>query len=313
MKHLTIVPAGAGAGKTYRIKEQLTAWVRDGVVRPDRILAVTFTEAAAGELRERIRASLLDAGMIDAALAVESAYVSTIHGLGLRILTEHAFAAGASPQPRHLSDAERDLLIRQALARCEVLDPVMADPERYGYTANWSAGVEDGFRSAVLRMIDLLRGLGDVGADPLLIDAACDRLHRIHGETADSGHPFEATLRQAARDMLAMFPKGCTDLADLKGGPLETFRKDLANLRAAVETDRLSYDWKLWGKLRDLRMTKRGCPTPPDYDAHAEAVMAAAARIVDHPGPRDDALLHLRCLIGGAQAIMADYADRKRS
>ena len=109
---LTIVPAGAGAGKTHSIKETLTKWVEAGDVRPDRILAVTFTEAAAGELRERIRASLLDKGMIDAALAVERAYVSTIHGLGLRVLTEHAFAAGASPQPRHLSDAERDLLIQ---------------------------------------------------------------------------------------------------------------------------------------------------------------------------------------------------------
>jgi hypothetical protein len=46
-------------------------------------------------------------------MAVERAYVSTIHGLGLRLLTEHAFAAGASPQPRHLGDAERDLLIRR--------------------------------------------------------------------------------------------------------------------------------------------------------------------------------------------------------
>ena len=84
---LIIVPAGAGSGKTYRIKTTLTQWVRDETVRPERILAVTFTEAAASELRERIRASLLDQGMVEEALAVERAYVSTIHWLGLRILT----------------------------------------------------------------------------------------------------------------------------------------------------------------------------------------------------------------------------------
>ena len=102
---LVIVPAGAGAGKTYLIKTWLSYWVKRRVVRPERILAVTFTEAAAGELRERIRAGLLADGLVEEAMAVERAYVSTIHGLGLRILTEHALAAGASLQPRHLGDA----------------------------------------------------------------------------------------------------------------------------------------------------------------------------------------------------------------
>ena len=96
----TIVPAGAGSGKTFRIKSDLTKWVKNKIIGPERILAVTFTEAAAAELRGRIRSSLLAEGLVEAALAVEQAYVSTIHGLGLRILSEHAFAAGASPRPR---------------------------------------------------------------------------------------------------------------------------------------------------------------------------------------------------------------------
>ena len=48
MTELSIVPAGAGAGKTHHIQTTLTHWVRDGLVRPERILAVTFTEAALG-------------------------------------------------------------------------------------------------------------------------------------------------------------------------------------------------------------------------------------------------------------------------
>ncbi len=145
---LVIVPAGAGAGKTHRIKTQLSDWVKRKIVRPERILAVTFTEAAAGELRERIRAGLLADGLVAEAMAVERAYVSTIHGLGLRLLTEHALAAGASLQPRHLGDAERDLLIRQALAHAKALDPIKAEPERFGYQPNWQKGetVEDSLR-----------------------------------------------------------------------------------------------------------------------------------------------------------------------
>jgi len=119
---LTIVPAGAGAGKTHRIQTPLTEWLQRGEVRPDRILAVTFTEAAAAELSGRIRQSLLSAAMVEAAMAVERAYVSTIHSLGLQLMTEHAFAVGATPQPRRLHEAEQGLLIRQQLARCRILD-----------------------------------------------------------------------------------------------------------------------------------------------------------------------------------------------
>ena len=60
LTELTVVPAGAGSGKTHRIKEDLGQWVVDGLVSPDKIVAVTFTEAAAAELRDRIRRSLLD-------------------------------------------------------------------------------------------------------------------------------------------------------------------------------------------------------------------------------------------------------------
>ena len=41
---LTIIPAGAGSGKTHTIQTQLAEWVVAGLVAPDRIVAVTFTE-----------------------------------------------------------------------------------------------------------------------------------------------------------------------------------------------------------------------------------------------------------------------------
>ena len=207
---LVIVPAGAGAGKTHRIKTQLSDWVKRGVVRPERILAVTFTEAAAGELRERIRAGLLADGLVSEAMAVERAYVSTIHGLGLRLLTEHALAAGASPQPRHLGDAERDLLIRQALAHAKSLDPIKAEPERFGYEANWQKGatVEDNLRGRVLSMIDLLRGLGDKGRDPGLIAQALSRLDEVYGEVLTDPTSAGAALTAAVLAMVAAFPEG---------------------------------------------------------------------------------------------------------
>lgn len=312
----TIVPAGAGAGKTHRIKTQLTDWVSSGEVRPDRILAVTFTEAAASELRERIRTSLLAEGMIEEALAVERAYVSTIHGLGLRILTEHAFAAGSSPLPRHLSDAERELLIRQELAHCTELDPIKNNLTRFGYLAAYYGvpkTAEDNFREKVFSVIDLLRGLGDTGANPALVNDATARLKKLYGTTERDGTAIEKALETAVIAMLKAFPEGALTAPDLKKSAKETFRSDIVNLRRVQrEPGVLARDWKLWNSLRKLRQTKRGTPTPSGYDAAADAVMHAAEGLLRHPGPLADAILHLECLLTGSQAIMSRYGARKR-
>ena len=312
---LVIVPAGAGAGKTHRIKTQLSDWVKRKIVRPERILAVTFTEAAASELRERIRAGLLADGLVAEAMAVERAYVSTIHGLGLRLLTEHALAAGASPQPRHLGDAERDLLIRQALAHAKALDPIKAEPERFGYEANWQKGdtVEDGLRARVLAMIDLLRSLGDVGHDPGLIAPALARLDAVYGEVLADPAAAREALIGAVQAMLTAFPEGGMATVTAKG-PRETLEKNLALFkRVARDPDLLDNDWSIWQSLRGLFTSNSRTKTPDGYDDLAAAIMQVADALPTHPGPLEDAKLHLRCLIACAQEVMTAYEARKKA
>lgn len=310
---LTIVPAGAGSGKTFRIKSDLTKWVKGNLVAPDRILAVTFTEAAAAELRGRIRASLLAEGMVEAALAVEQAYVSTIHGLGLRILSEHAFAAGASPQPRALAEAERDLLIRQAMAHAESLEAVKADLPRFGYRPSFfsNASKEDSFRGRILSTIDLLRGLGDNGNDPQLAEAAVARLRALYGRVVPDGAALEARLLAAINALLAAFPNDLTAHAN-SATARTAFGKDFRNMKRAQRPGELRRDWGLWKALSELRQSKRGAPTPDGYDALSDEVIAASSDIAIHPGPLEDACAHLAALVHGAQEVMSKYADMKR-
>lgn len=312
---LVIVPAGAGAGKTHRIKTQLSYWVNRTIVKPERILAVTFTETAAGELRERIRAGLLADGLVTEALAVERAYVSTIHGLGLRLLTEHALAAGASLQPRHLGDAERELLIRQALAHAKSLDPIKDEPARFGYQPNWQKGetVEDSLRGRVLSIIDLLRGLGDKGRDPGLIAPALTRLDEIYGKMIADPTAARDALAKAVGTMLTAFPDGGMDGVTAKG-PRETLENNLALFRR-VESDPalLDWDWSLWQSLRNLFISNRNSKTPESYDDLALAIMQAAEALPSHPGPLADAKLHFKCLIACAQEVMEAYETRKKA
>jgi ATP-dependent helicase/nuclease subunit A len=92
-----LVSAAAGSGKTSVLVERFVRAVREDAIAPGRILAITFTERAAGELRARVRARLLDLGDREAARDTEAAYVGTFHGFCARLLRAHALAAELDP------------------------------------------------------------------------------------------------------------------------------------------------------------------------------------------------------------------------
>ena len=95
-----LLSASAGSGKTSVLVERFVRAVLDDGIEPSRILAITFTDKAAGELRERIRATLqglATPAARAAARATEGAFVSTIHGFCARLLRAHPLAAGLDP------------------------------------------------------------------------------------------------------------------------------------------------------------------------------------------------------------------------
>ncbi|WP_195210319.1 UvrD-helicase domain-containing protein [Actinomarinicola tropica] len=94
------VEAGAGTGKTHSLVERVVTLIRDGVPIED-LAVITFTEAAAAELRDRVRGALdtVDAGEAESrALAgLDGAAISTLHGFAQRILAENPLEAGLPP------------------------------------------------------------------------------------------------------------------------------------------------------------------------------------------------------------------------
>ena len=131
------IGAGAGSGKTRVLVDRVVALV-DAGHRIERIVAITFTDKAAAELRERVRSELAcaDGELPDevrafrrTALAdLELAQLTTIHGFCRTILNTHPLEAGVTPGFRVLDKLESDLLVEATTA--ETIDSVRrsADP-----------------------------------------------------------------------------------------------------------------------------------------------------------------------------------------
>jgi ATP-dependent helicase/nuclease subunit A len=132
------VEAGAGTGKTRELIERLVRLVASGAAEQRSIAAITFTESAAAELRDRVRLRLEDAARDEALSPAErercaaaitqldGAAIETLHAFAQRILSEHAVEAGLPP----VIDVQEE--IRASIAFEErwnaYVDELLADP-----------------------------------------------------------------------------------------------------------------------------------------------------------------------------------------
>jgi ATP-dependent helicase/nuclease subunit A len=159
-----LLEAGAGTGKTGVMVDRYCRLVCDKGVSPDAILAFTFTDKAAAELRQRIRAELsrrAEAGSERARellASVGSAWVTTIHGFCNRLLAGHPVAAGVDPGFRVLDAPETERVAREAFdaALAEFLDGEDAEA-REDTVATFDL---DGLRAIVTGLHGELRSRG---------------------------------------------------------------------------------------------------------------------------------------------------------
>lgn len=115
-----LVVAGAGTGKTKTITHRILNLIEQGI-DPRAILAITFTNKAATEMRERVQALL---SRQDA-----SPTVSTFHSLGVRILREHASLIGLNKYFTILDSQDSGSLIKQAMKELDI-DTKLWEPRK---------------------------------------------------------------------------------------------------------------------------------------------------------------------------------------
>ncbi|MGN0286235.1 MAG: UvrD-helicase domain-containing protein [Atopobiaceae bacterium] len=163
------VEAGAGSGKTFTLTKRVV-WAlskgsgTDGAAYLDdlsQVLVITFTNAAAREIKERVRAALRSSGpdLRKYALQVDSAWISTIHGMCSRILKRHALDLGFDPNFKVVSANEEHELYAQALQQVVggAQDRAQADPALRSLFDQYDYGTElqQGY-SGILGMVDAI-------------------------------------------------------------------------------------------------------------------------------------------------------------
>jgi len=124
-----LVLAGAGTGKTRVLTTRLAHILMQGKAHPGQMLAVTFTNKAAREMRERVAALVHR--------PVEGWWVGTFHHLGARLLRYHAESVGLTPNFTILDQDDQVRLVKQFMDIHEIDDKRFPARTIAGYIQRW--------------------------------------------------------------------------------------------------------------------------------------------------------------------------------
>ncbi|MFI5009656.1 MAG: UvrD-helicase domain-containing protein, partial [Solirubrobacterales bacterium] len=188
-----LLAAGAGSGKTSVLVERFVSAVLEDGVAPSRILAITFTERAAGELEERVRARFMALEAREAARDTEAALIGTFHGFCARLLRTHPLLAELDPEFTILDEPLAGRLRTQAFS--SALGVFVAQPGSPAVDLVAAHGA-DRLRAMVLGVYAQLRSQGQ--AQPGLPPLAEDWPEALDAEGARACALLDSLLRDFA-------------------------------------------------------------------------------------------------------------------
>jgi ATP-dependent helicase/nuclease subunit A len=183
-----VVEAAAGTGKTTALVSRIVALVRSGRATLQGLIAVTFTEKAAGEMKLRLRTeieraraglpALAERARLDQALAeLELAHIGTIHALCADLLRERPIEAQVDPSFEVVAGDDQARLYGQAFDRW--FERVLADPPegvRRVLRRRDREGPRSILREAGTRLLELRGFDAPWRRDPFDRDRALDRI-----------------------------------------------------------------------------------------------------------------------------------------
>ena len=326
------VAAGAGSGKTFTLTQRIVWALKEGsgadgkpyLSSLDQALIITFTNAAATEIKERVREALEKEGLHSAALQVDDAWISTIHGMCSRILKIHALDLNLDPEFEIIDDMTRNQLVNISIE--EVLRELSQD-ESYAEFLSTYAGKRDALKSRIEMLIsyaqssplgmDAISFAGDSSDLEVLkaeLESLCGALETLKGAIAAT-KPDEADQLQSVQSELSnkLQQHLVLSLTDFDQAFWETLGKAVKAVRSTKEIkivkDEAAYQLKVCSSLFGLiQDTSEGqClkdVTEQVYKLFKQKKLAAG-------GLDNDDLLHLTAKVFEEHPeIAAVYTDK---
>ncbi len=252
-----LVTAGAGSGKTRVLVERIIRKITDGEspIDIDRLLVVTFTKAAASEMKQRIGIALKNAlqknprsqHLHRQLLLLNQATIATVHSFCLDVIRQYYYLQELDPSFRVLDETAAELLRQEILE--EILDEYYdsKEPESPFYRlveAYSSDRGDQGLQSLVLRLYSFARSHP---FPSLWLQAGREAFFSGLGE-GGAENPWIALLLEECRGKLAMaadLMEEMIRIASVPGGPapyLVTLQEELIMLRKIEEASRCGWD-----------------------------------------------------------------------
>ena len=236
-----LVSAAAGSGKTGVLTERIVSRLRDGE-NIDELLTLTFTRAAAGEMKKRVRdkiAAEAESAQGEARTfwqrqltLVGDAPITTIHSFCLRLLRRHYNLLPGLDPKFHITDPRRAAILRSDLLTA-YLEECYTDPREENRNRFFdllrlygSRLSDDGLKKEILSLMEFGSAQGDPG---LWLDEACRRF-------GDLDFWYDKGMAVGRDAVLLLIEETEADLESMEqlGGPvscIDTLAEDLEHLR----------------------------------------------------------------------------------
>jgi ATP-dependent helicase/nuclease subunit A len=300
-----IVSAGAGTGKTAVLVARFVHLVSSGLAEVSQILAITFTEKAAEEMKQRIAAEFQRLRMRKEKTAVETAYISTIHSFCARLIRENPFAAGVDPEFEVMDEMDRQMLLGELFEGLfsQGDEDFLELAEHYGDRA---------ISGAIITYMDLCRSLGrEIGyVEELLADpnTLTDRAEASADRRASNA------LRQIQAELDALSPLQATGSCEEKRQQIVSLKNKLTDVRSfrgaaeeiAEATSRMPIVPKKGGD-------RAACLEVRQRLAHIKSILKAEQAAIFFDREAEQELLPSKvALLKGVAVFWRNYEERKR-
>jgi ATP-dependent exoDNAse (exonuclease V) beta subunit len=305
--NLKIISAGAGSGKTHTLTKKMAALLspKDGQeaqVRASGIIATTFTNKAAAELKERVRVELLENDLTEQADELGNAMIGTVHAIGVQLLKRFAFEAGVSPEVDIVADTDQQSIFNRSLANVISLERVQQIEvlgEKLGF--NKSARNRRDWRKDLKQLTDLARSNN---FDLATLEES--KQYSIESFFKLLPPPSERPASYFNSQLQQLLQQTIHDVEENEDGTKGKITL-LSALRGMLNTlkSRGFLNWYDWARISKLKAPKKSREDVEDLQTFAQTH-------IEHPDFHAQIKEYVSLLFDTAIAVLQEYEEYKK-